>query len=65
MSNQLYGDDTPADVKNAKVCTYQNFVTLLEHQRTDKSGPPSYHAEYAQWPESPDFPGGVGRCVRN
>jgi hypothetical protein len=35
MSNQLYGDDTPADVKNAKVCIIQRLGTLLEHRRTD------------------------------
>ena len=35
MSNQLYGNDTPAGVKDAKVCTIQRLGTLLEHLRTD------------------------------
>jgi len=66
MSSQLYGDDTPADVKNAKVCTTQRLGMLLEHRRINNlAGSSSYHAEYAQWSESPDSPGGVGRCVRD
>ena len=63
MSNPFYINDTPAEVKNAKVSASDG---LPAGRRLMKNlGYTLTHTEHAQWPENPDPARGIGCCLWN
>lgn len=58
MAHSLYINETPAEVKNAKV----GRVSFYEN--ADSVGYSLDHTKHSQWPGNPDYVGGVERHLR-
>jgi hypothetical protein len=61
MSHSLYIDETPEEVKNAKVRNTFHLQSLVMYFEIDipAVGASSHHPEYSQWPESADYVRGI------
>lgn len=66
MSNSLFEDATPDEVKNAKVRTgRRRMVFRWELKLTFLQGPSFDHPKHAKWTKAPDHAGRIARGLWN